>query len=38
MTDADLVRSFIVNEVDEPEEMLRIYKIQKNLRESEGEY
>ena len=38
MTDADLVRSFIENEVDEPEEMLRIYKIQKNLRESEGEF
>ena len=38
MADADLVKGFIENEVVEPEEMLRIYKIQKNLRESEGEF
>lgn len=38
MADADLVRSFIENEVVEPEEMLRIYNIQKLLGKSEGEY
>lgn len=38
MADADLVRSFIENEVVEPEEMLRIYNIQKLLGKSEGEF
>lgn len=38
MADADLVKSFIENEVVEPEEMLRIYKIQKLLGKSEGEF